>query len=186
MEEGKKKRKREDLLKSKETLPIWAFKDKIVQALQKHNSLIVVGETGSGKTTQIPQYLRDAGFTGKGIVAITQPRRVAATSIARRVAQEVGVKLGHEVGYSIRFDDMTTPKTRLKFMTDGMLLRELLADRLLKNYSVIILDEAHERTLRTDILFGMVKAIQEKRKDLRIVVMSATLDSKRFSEYFNQ
>ncbi|KAJ3009366.1 UNVERIFIED_CONTAM: putative ATP-dependent RNA helicase dhr2 [Siphonaria sp. JEL0065] len=119
------------------------------------------------------------------MIAITQPRRVAASSIARRVAEEVGVKLGNEVGYSVRFDDKTSHSTKIKYLTDGMLLRELLSDKLLSKYSVIILDEAHERTLRTDVLFGMVKGIQKVREDLKVVVMSATLDAERFASYFD-
>jgi len=118
-----------------------------------------VGETGSGKTTQIPQYLHEAGYTAKGKVACTQPRRVAAMSVAARVSQEMGVKLGHEVGYSIRFEDCTSDKTIIKYMTDGMLLREFLGEPDLASYSVVMVDEAHERTLSTDILFGLVKDI---------------------------
>ncbi|KAJ3191900.1 putative ATP-dependent RNA helicase dhr2, partial [Entophlyctis luteolus] len=139
----------------------------------------------SSVAPELPQYLYEAGFASKGMIAITQPRRVAASSIAKRVSEEVGVRLGEEVGYSVRFDDRTSSATKIKYMTDGMLLRELLSDRNLSKYSVIILDEAHERTLRTDVLFGMVKAIQKVRDDLKIVVMSATLDAARFSEYFN-
>jgi HrpA-like RNA helicase len=137
----------------------------------------------------------DAGLTEYGMIAITQPRRVAATSIAKRVAEEVGCALGSTVGYAVRFDDTTSPETKLRYMTDGMLLRELLSDPMLEKYSVIILDEAHERTLRTDILLGMVKRIQRERREkstqdksvrpLKIIVMSATLDAERFSEYFD-
>lgn len=136
--------------------------------------------------TELPQYLFKAGLANKGMIAITQPRRVAAISIAKRVSEELGVRLGEEVGYSIRFEDVTSQKTKIKYMTDGKLLRELLSDQALSKYSVIILDEAHERTLTTDILFGMVKSIQQaKRKDLKIIVMSATLNAEKFSKYFN-
>ena len=125
------------------------------------------------------------GFSKKGKkIACTQPRRVAATSVAKRVAEEMDVRLGHEVGYSIRFEDMTSPKTIIKYMTDGMMLRECLVDPLLSAYSVIILDEAHERTICTDVLFGLLRTALEKRKDLRLIVTSATLDSDKFSSYF--
>jgi pre-mRNA-splicing factor ATP-dependent RNA helicase DHX16 len=120
--------------------------------------LIVEAETGSGKTTQLPQYLHEAGYTKGGLkVGCTQPRRVAAMSVAARVAEEMGVRLGQEVGYSIRFEDATSDKTVLKYMTDGMLLREFLTDPELSTYSALVIDEAHERTLSTDILFGLVK-----------------------------
>jgi pre-mRNA-splicing factor ATP-dependent RNA helicase DHX16 len=129
-----------------------------LQAIEKHQILIIVAETGSGKTTQLPQYLHEAGYTTNGkMVGCTQPRRVAAMSVAARVAEEMGTKVGYEVGYSIRFEDCTSDKTVLKYMTDGMLLREFLTEPDLGRYSVLIIDEAHERTLSTDILFALVK-----------------------------
>lgn len=185
----------QDLKPQRESLPIFTAKDRIVQEIRDKPTVVIVGETGSGKTTQIPQYLFEAGLAGKRGIAITQPRRVAAVSIARRVASEMGTHLGSLVGYSVRFEPKFTRKTRLKYLTDGMLLRELLSDSLLESYSIVILDEAHERTLRTDILFGMLKGIQRRRSDpadqeasrlgpLKIVVMSATLDAEKFSAYF--
>lgn len=119
------------------------------------------------------------------MVACTQPRRVAAMSVAARVAQEMGCKLGHEVGYSIRFENCTNEKTLIKYMTDGMLLREFLNEPDLKSYSVIMIDEAHERTLHTDVLFGLVKDVALARPDLKLIISSATLDAEKFSEYFN-
>ncbi|KAH9979420.1 pre-mRNA-splicing factor ATP-dependent RNA helicase PRP43 [Lactifluus volemus] len=148
----------------------------------------MVGETGSGKTTQIPQFVvySDMPQTRKKIVACTQPRRVAAMSVAKRVADEMDVSLGKQVGYSIRFEDMTEPGTTfLKYMTDGMLLREAMNDPDLERYSTIILDEAHERTLATDILMGLLKSLAKRRKDLKIIVMSATLDALKFQKYFS-
>jgi pre-mRNA-splicing factor ATP-dependent RNA helicase DHX15/PRP43 len=149
--------------------------------------LVFVGETGSGKTTQIPQFVLFDDlphFNGKQ-VACTQPRRVAAMSVAQRVANELDVKLGEEVGYNIRFEDVTGPKTILKYMTDGMLLREAMHDHDLTRYSCIILDEAHERTLSTDILMGLLKEVALRRPDLKIIIMSATLDAQKFQHYFN-
>ena len=128
----------------------------------------------------------EENFHSSGIIGVTQPRRVAAMTLARRVSEEMGVRLGDQVGYSIRFEDVTSAATVLKYMTDGMLLRELLHSPDLGNYSVIILDEAHERTLRTDILFGLLKRIQMVRPQLKIVVMSATLDAEKFSCFFNR
>ncbi|KAJ3284564.1 putative ATP-dependent RNA helicase dhx33 [Borealophlyctis nickersoniae] len=177
--------KARSLKPQRDALPITAAKKSIVDAIRTNQSVVIVGETGSGKTTQIPQFLQEAGLTKKGMIAVTQPRRVAAISIAKRVAEESATKLGDKVGYSIRFEDVTSPQTLIKYMTDGMLLRELLSDSNLSRYSVIVLDEAHERTLRTDILFGMVKAIQRKRKDLKVVVMSATLNAEAFSAFFD-
>nr|KAJ3423304.1 hypothetical protein HK105_006105 [Polyrhizophydium stewartii] len=166
-------------------LPVFKARDTILAEIAQFQAVVIVGETGSGKTTQLPQFLHDAGYTRRGMIAITQPRRVAAISIATRVSQEMQTKLGGTVGYSIRFEDVTSAETKIKYMTDGMLLRELLSDADLSRYSVIILDEAHERTLRTDVLFGAVKQIQKRRPELKIVVMSATLNAKAFSAYFN-
>jgi len=124
-----------------------------------------------------------------GAIAITQPRRVAAITLAKRVAEETGTPLGELVGYSIRFDDCTSPKTRIKYLTDGTMLRELLSDELLSQYSIIVLDEAHERTVRTDVLFGIIKGIQHKRaktdNPLKLIIMSATLEADKFSKFFN-
>lgn len=173
------------LQQARKELPIYKARDILIQQLKQHNTLIIVGETGSGKTTQLPQYILEAGINKKGRIGITQPRRVAAITIAQRVAKETGSQLGHLVGYSIRFEDVTSKHTKIKYMTDGMLLRESQLDPDLKRYSVIILDEAHERTLNTDILFGVVKAAQQKRPDLKIVVMSATLEAEAFSKYYN-
>ncbi|XP_049367144.1 pre-mRNA-splicing factor ATP-dependent RNA helicase DEAH1-like isoform X2 [Solanum verrucosum] len=175
----------EKLQEDRKTLPMYPYKDDLLQAINDHQVLVIVGETGSGKTTQIPQYLHEAGYTKRGKIGCTQPRRVAAMSVAARVSQEMGVKLGHEVGYSIRFEDCTSEKTILKYMTDGMLLREFLGEPDLASYSVIMVDEAHERTLSTDILFGLVKDISRFRPDLKLLISSATLDAEKFSDYFD-
>src|SRR5271155_1714729 len=152
----------------------------------KSQILVFVGETGSGKTTQIPQFILydELPHLTSHQIACTQPRRVAAMSVAKRVADELDVKLGEEVGYSIRFEDVTGPKTILKYMTDGMLLREAMSDPSLSNYSCIILDEAHERTLATDILMGLMKDVCKQRPDLKVIIMSATLDAQKFQKYF--
>ncbi|KAF4745931.1 putative pre-mRNA-splicing factor ATP-dependent RNA helicase dhx16, partial [Perkinsus olseni] len=152
--------------------------------VKKYPVLVLVGETGSGKTTQMPQYLHEAGYTKFGKIGCTQPRRVAAMSVAARVSDEMGVKLGHEVGYSIRFEDKTSDSTIIKYMTDGMLLREFLGEPDLASYSIMIIDEAHERTLHTDILFGLVKDLLAFRKDFKVIISSATIDAQKFSMYF--
>jgi ATP-dependent RNA helicase DHX8/PRP22 len=169
----------------RESLPVYAFREQLIQAVRENQIMIVVGETGSGKTTQLTQYLAEAGFTNNGMIGCTQPRRVAAVSVAKRVSEEVGCQLGQEVGYTIRFEDVTSPATKIKYMTDGMLQREILMDPDLKRYSVIMLDEAHERTIATDVLFALLKKTIKKRDDLKIIVTSATLDADKFSEYFN-
>ena len=144
---------------TRKSLPIYQYRDQLIEAIQEHQVLIVVAETGSGKTTQLPQYLHEAGYTANGQkVGCTQPRRVAAMSVAARVADEMGTKVGYEVGYSIRFEDCTSPETKIKYMTDGMLQREALIDPDMSNYSVLMLDEAHERTIATDVLFGLLKS----------------------------
>ena len=171
------------LLKKRQTLPVWNSKKQILELIEKNRILIIQGETGSGKTTQIPQFLLDAGYYG-GIVC-TQPRRVAAMSIAKRVSEELEVELGEQVGYTVRFDDKTSKNTLIKYVTDGLLLKEATTDHLLKKYQIIIIDEAHERTLATDILFGFLKNLLEKRKNLKLIIMSATFDIEKFQKYFD-
>ncbi|EIW72797.1 hypothetical protein TREMEDRAFT_70811 [Tremella mesenterica DSM 1558] len=171
---------------TRQSLPIYEFRDELLEAIAEHQVLVVVAETGSGKTTQLPQYLHEAGYTKGGMrVGCTQPRRVAAMSVAARVADEMGSRLGQEVGYSIRFEDMTSDKTVLKYMTDGMLLREFLTDPELSTYSALIIDEAHERTLSTDVLFGLVKDIARFRPELRLLISSATLNAQKFAAFFD-
>ncbi|KAI0334052.1 P-loop containing nucleoside triphosphate hydrolase protein [Cubamyces sp. BRFM 1775] len=168
----------------RKSLPIYKLREPLLQAIREHQVLIVVGDTGSGKTTQMTQYLAEEGFADKGKIGCTQPRRVAAMSVAKRVAEEVGCRLGQEVGYTIRFEDCTSPETRIKYMTDGMLQRECLVDPDVSQYSVIMLDEAHERTIATDVLFGLLKKAIKRRPDLKLIVTSATLDAEKFSKYF--
>ncbi|XP_064262128.1 LOW QUALITY PROTEIN: pre-mRNA-splicing factor ATP-dependent RNA helicase DHX16 [Passer domesticus] len=179
-------RRRQSLQDARRALPIFPFRDELVAAVAQHQVLVIEGETGSGKTTQIPQYLHEEGYTRGGLkIGVTQPRRVAAMSVAARVAVEMGTKLGNEVGYSIRFEDCTSERTVLKYMTDGMLLREFLTEPDLASYSVIMVDEAHERTLHTDVLFGLIKDIARFRPQLKVLVASATLDTERFSAFFD-
>ncbi|KAM3716919.1 putative pre-mRNA-splicing factor ATP-dependent RNA helicase [Dirofilaria immitis] len=178
------KRTNMSLKEQRESLPIFALKKALLEAIAAQNVLIVIGETGSGKTTQITQYMIEVGYAARGRIGCTQPRRVAAMSVAKRVAEEMGCRLGSEVGYTIRFEDCTSQDTVVKYMTDGMLLRECLLDPDLTSYSVIMLDEAHERTIHTDVLFGLLKAAVKKRPELKLIVTSATLDAVKFSEYF--
>ncbi|KAI6756656.1 hypothetical protein HG530_011254 [Fusarium avenaceum] len=168
-------------------LPIAKHRDSLLYVIEKHPVTIVIGQTGSGKTTQIPQFLEQAGWCSEGkIIGVTQPRRVAATTVAVRVAEEIGCELGKEVGYSIRFEDVTSASTRIKFLTDGLLIREALVDPLLTRYSVIMVDEAHERSISTDVLLGLLKKIIRKRPELRIIISSATLQAKEFLEFFTR
>ncbi|KAI7906044.1 P-loop containing nucleoside triphosphate hydrolase protein [Cokeromyces recurvatus] len=179
--------KYQKILESRRKLPVHAQRQEFLDMVHKNQFVVLVGETGSGKTTQIPQFLvydELPHLKGK-MIACTQPRRVAAMSVAQRVADEMDVKLGQEVGYSIRFEDNTSPNTFLKYMTDGMLLREAMTDPLMSRYSAVILDEAHERTLNTDILMGLLKEVCKKRKDLQVIIMSATLDAEKFQKYFD-
>ncbi|KAL4274485.1 hypothetical protein HN51_057280 [Arachis hypogaea] len=220
--------RRQKIAQQRKSLPIASVEKRLIEEVQKNDILIIVGETGSGKTTQIPQFLFGAGFCRDGkVIGITQPRRVAAITVAKRVAEECGVELGQKVGYSVRFDDTTSSSTRIKYMTDGLLLREALLDPYLSKYSVIIVDEAHERTVHTDILLALLKNVQSARsrsvaddqginfgkknvnagmslekeyggqsssflkKDnhdkyapLKLIIMSASLDARTFSEYF--
>uniref|UniRef100_A0A5S6PYS7 RNA helicase n=1 Tax=Trichuris muris TaxID=70415 RepID=A0A5S6PYS7_TRIMR len=172
------------ILEQRQSLPISKLRDELVKAVEENQILIVIGETGSGKTTQITQYLAEEGYTRFGKIGCTQPRRVAAMSVAKRVSEEFGCRLGQEVGYTIRFEDCTSQETIIKYMTDGMMLRECLLDPDLGSYSVIMLDEAHERTIHTDVLFGLCKQAVTKRPNLKLIVTSATLDAVKFSQYF--
>ncbi|CAL9043823.1 pre-mRNA-splicing factor ATP-dependent RNA helicase DEAH10-like [Musa acuminata AAA Group] len=213
--------RRQLILQHRKSLPIASVERRLVEEVRKNDTLIIVGETGSGKTTQLPQFLYNAGFCrDEKIIGVTQPRRVAAVTVAKRVAEECNVELGQKVGYSIRFEDATSSSTRIKYMTDGLLLREALLDPLLSRYSIIIVDEAHERTVHTDVLLGLLKKVQlarshpttnqhnfikanakgredesrsfsplkasesAKSTSLKLIIMSASLDARCFSEYF--
>ncbi|XP_059004967.1 ATP-dependent RNA helicase DHX33 isoform X1 [Mustela lutreola] len=176
--------------RQRRSLPIFAARGQLLAQLRALDSAVLIGETGSGKTTQLPQYLYEGGIGRQGVIAVTQPRRVAAISLATRVSDEKRTELGKLVGYTVRFDDVSSEDTRIKFLTDGMLLREAISDSLLRQYSCVVLDEAHERTVHTDVLFGVVKAAQKRRKELgkpplKVVVMSATMDVDLFSQYFD-
>lgn len=184
-DEDRAKSEFEQLQASRRKLPVFPYRTELLAAIEEHQILIIVGETGSGKTTQIIQYMHEDGRSRNGMIGCTQPRRVAAMSVAARVAQEMGVKLGHEVGYSIRFEDCTSDKTCVKYLTDGMLLREFLGEPDLAAYQAIMIDEAHERTLHTDVLFGLVKDVARFRPDLKLLISSATLDAQKFSDFFD-
>ena len=207
-------------------------KDAVIDVIRRNDVTVLIGETGSGKTTrayihsplsdsspanvmpyfpsssEVPQYLLEAGLANDGMIAVTQPRKVAATSLASRVAKEQQTSVGGRVGYSVRFDEASSSETRIKYVTDGMLVRELLSDPLLSRYSVVVVDEAHERTLRTDLLIANLKTIQAARKSpaapsdkrkgkgkardtsgplspLKVVIMSATLEAEKFSRFFD-
>lgn len=172
------------LREQREFLPAFAVREDLLRVIRENQVIIVVGETGSGKTTQLTQFLFEDGYGSVGMIGCTQPRRVAAMSVAKRVAEEMEVKLGSTVGYAIRFEDCTSKETVIKYMTDGVLLRESLNEPDLDRYSCVIMDEAHERALNTDILMGLFKKILQRRRDLKLIVTSATMNSKRFSDFF--
>ncbi|XP_045459302.1 ATP-dependent RNA helicase DHX33-like [Melitaea cinxia] len=179
----------EDIHEVRKTLPVYVVRGRLIEEIKKHNTMIIIGETGSGKTTQIPQIIYEHQQGSKSIIAVTQPRRVAAITLAMRVAAEMRTEIGTTVGYCVRFEDVTSSRTKVKYLTDGMLLREAVADPLLKKYSIIILDEAHERTVNTDILFGIVKLAQKERNNqkvnpLKVIIMSATMDVDRFRNFY--
>ncbi len=191
------------------SLPVHAFKKEILYLVETHATLVLLGETGSGKTTQVPQFLLEAGWAAEGHqIACTQPRRAAAASVAARVAEEQGTQLGDVVGYSVRFDSCETKgTTKVKFLTDGVLIREMLDDPLLTRYSVVMVDEAHERSLATDMLLGLLKKVglllweqretetsfeppppneqvQRRRPELRLIISSATLQAELLCAFF--
>ncbi|MFC1758412.1 helicase-related protein, partial [Planctomycetota bacterium] len=167
-----------------ETLPVAQHANEIIQALKERQVLVIAGQTGSGKSTQLPKLCLQAGFGVSGMIGHTQPRRLAARSVASRIAEEMKVTFGREVGFKIRFTDKTADQTYIKLMTDGILLAETQRDRFLEQYDVIILDEAHERSLNVDFLIGYIHGLLAKRRDLRVIVTSATLDADRFSKHF--
>ena len=173
-------------LKYPEKLPIVSKKEDIIEAIQKHQVVVITGETGSGKTTQIPKMCLEAGRGIFGKIGCTQPRRIAATSLAQQVAKEMNTEVGDKVGFKIRFADKTQDSTLIQFMTDGILLAELQGSRFLNNYDTIIIDEAHERTLNIDFLLGCLKILLPKRPELKLIITSATIDVEKFSRAFPQ
>jgi ATP-dependent helicase HrpA len=177
--------KRRSRIRFPPELPISARVTDIVDALSTHPVVIVAGATGSGKTTQLPKVALEMGRGGKALIGVTQPRRIAATSVAARVASELECELGAEVGYQIRFEDRTSASTWVKFMTDGVLLAEIQGDRQLRRYDTLIIDEAHERSLNIDFILGWLKRILPKRPDLKVIISSATIETARFSEFFD-
>lgn len=171
-------------LNYQEDLPIYQAREEVIAALKNHQVLIICGETGSGKTTQLAKFCLEMGLGSRGLIGHTQPRRLAARSVAERIAEELETPLGDFVGYKMRFNDKTDEKTVLKLMTDGILLTELTHDRFLNQYEVIIIDEAHERSLNIDFLLGILKNILSRRPDLKLIITSATIDPEKFSNYF--
>jgi len=168
-----------------ESLPITARADEIIELIRKHQVVVIAGETGSGKTTQLPKLCLAAGRGEAGMIGCTQPRRLAARSVARRVAEELSTPLGDQVGFQVRFNDQVSERTLVKFMTDGILLAETQGDPWLSAYDTIIIDEAHERSLNIDFLLGYLKRLAAKRPSLKIIVTSATIDTERFAEHFS-
>jgi len=180
-----KRKKSKPRLNFPESLPITARRKEIVQAIRDNQVIILSGQTGSGKTTQIPKFCIEAGRGIEGKIACTQPRRIAAMTVSARIAEEMGEELGNSVGYKIRFQDKSSPNAFLKVMTDGILLAETQGDPWLNEYDTIIIDEAHERSLNIDFILGIIRNLLKKRRDLKVVITSATIDTEKFSKAFN-
>ncbi|CAG8467669.1 8308_t:CDS:2 [Paraglomus occultum] len=172
------------LREQREFLPAFAVREELLRVIRDNQVVVVVGETGSGKTTQLTQYLHEDGYSKYGIIGCTQPRRVAAMSVAKRVSEEMECRLGTTVGYAIRFEDCTSELTVIKYMTDGVMLRESLKEPDLDNYSAIIMDEAHERSLQTDVLMGLLRKVISRRRDMKLIITSATMNAEKFSHFF--
>ena len=167
-------------------LPVSQRKDEIAAAIRDHQVVIVAGETGSGKTTQLPKICLELGRGVTGQIGHTQPRRIAARTVAERIASELGTELGTTVGYKVRFTDTSSDSTLIKVMTDGILLTELQRDRQLLRYDTLIIDEAHERSLNIDFILGYLKQLLPRRPDLKVIITSATIDPQRFSDHFSE
>ncbi|HZV93076.1 MAG TPA: DEAD/DEAH box helicase, partial [Caldimonas sp.] len=167
-----------------EDLPVSGRRDEIARAIAANQVVIVCGETGSGKTTQLPKICLELGRGRRRMIGHTQPRRLAATSVAKRIAEELNTPLGEVVGYQVRFNDSTGPNASIKLMTDGILLAESQRDPLLKRYDTLIIDEAHERSLNIDFLLGYLKQLLPRRPDLKLIITSATIDAERFASHF--
>jgi ATP-dependent helicase HrpA len=165
-------------------LPIAAHRETIVRLIKEHRVIVVCGETGSGKSTQLPKLCLEAGLGRRGMIGHTQPRRLAARSIAERLAEELQTTGDKRVGYKIRFGDQTSSETLIKLMTDGILLAETQSDRDLRAYDAILIDEAHERSLNIDFLLGYLRRVVDRRPDFRLIITSATIDAERFAEHF--
>src|SRR5213082_3392352 len=165
-------------------LPVSQRKDEIAAAIRDHQVVVVAGETGSGKTTQLPKICLELGRGVTGQIGHTQPRRIAARTVAERIAEELGTELGTAVGYQVRFTDVSADGTLVKLMTDGILLNELARDRDLRRYDTLIIDEAHERSLNIDFILGYLRQLLPRRPDLKVIITSATIDPQRFSEHF--
>ncbi|XP_018497404.1 probable ATP-dependent RNA helicase DHX35 [Galendromus occidentalis] len=169
----------------KERLPIYNYRREVLYLIENHQVIILTGETGSGKSTQVPQYLHEAGWTAKGLIGISQPRRVACINLAKRVAEESGQLVGQLAGYTVRFENFVSKETKIKYLTEGILINEIQGDPFLSHYGVLMLDEVHERSLLMDLCLGLLKKILRKRRDLKLIISSATLDADALKQYFS-
>lgn len=169
-----------------ESLPIYSLKQEICEAVQRHQLTVICGDTGCGKTTQVPKFLRETGFTKAKSIVVTQPRRISAITVAERVAFELGDGIGGEVGYEVRFQSKRNAQTRILFVTEAILLKEAISDSTLSGYSAVVVDEAHERGIHCDVLLGLLLKLAKRRPDLRIVIMSATLETSKIVNFYTQ